>query len=59
MGRFHYSPQLHINKHSLLQYTQCFDIDFYSGLTQVKVPPRSAVLNPTRNVVNVNVSLKQ
>lgn len=59
MGRFHYSPQLHINKHSLLQYTQCFDIDFYSGLTQVKVPPRSAVLSPTRNMVNVNVSLKQ
>lgn len=52
MGHFHYSPHLYINKHSLLQYIQCFDIDFYSGPTQVKAPPCSTVLSPTSNIVN-------
>lgn len=45
MGHFHSSPQLHINKHFPLQYVQHFDIDFYSGPTQVKVLPLSTVLS--------------
>lgn len=55
MGHFHCSPQLHINKHSLLQYILCFDIDFYSSPTQVKVPPSGMTLGPTRNMINVSV----
>lgn len=49
MGHFHYSPQLYINKHSLLQSIQGFDIDFYRSPTEAKV--YSMVFSSTRNVV--------